>query len=84
MDRHPNKEIRAAIDDMVSAGWRIQKRSGHAWGRAFCPGGAQGCRPPTSIWSTPRVPELHARQLRRAIAQCEHHPPAGEQSVEGE
>jgi hypothetical protein len=72
MDRHPNKEIRAAVDVMVEAGWLIEKRNGHAWGRAFCPGGVDGCKPPTSIWSTPAVPENHARQLRRAVRQCPH------------
>jgi hypothetical protein len=70
MNRHPNKEIRAAIEEMIKAGWRIEKREGHSWGRAFCPGGSAGYRPPMSIWSTPRVPERHARQLRRAIDQC--------------
>ena len=72
MDRHPNKEIRAALEVMVDADWRIEKRNGHAWGRAFCPGGADGCKPPTSIWSTPTVSENHARQLRRAVEQCPH------------
>lgn len=72
MSRHPNKEIRAAIEEMIQAGWRIEKREGHSWGCAFCPGGRAGCRPPTSIWSTPRVPEHHARQLRRAIEHCPH------------
>jgi hypothetical protein len=45
---------------------------GHAWGRAYCPGGLDGCRPPTSIWSTPRSPEAHARRLRRLVDQCPH------------
>ena len=69
--RHPNKEIEAAIVEAESLGWIIEKRSGHAWGIAQCPFGQRGgCR--MSIWSTPRNPEAHARQLRRALVRCTH------------
>ncbi|AWS48162.1 hypothetical protein DKM19_04040 [Streptosporangium sp. 'caverna'] len=74
MARHPDKEIRAAIDHLIAAGWIIEKAGGHAWGRASRPGGHRGRRPPTSIWSTPRSPEIHARRLRRLADRCPHGP----------
>ncbi|MPY79416.1 MAG: hypothetical protein GEV04_13195 [Actinophytocola sp.] len=72
MRRHPNKDIRAAVDYMLAAGWRVEMAGGHAWGRAYCPGERDGCRPPTSIWSTPRAPAAHARRLRRLVDTCPH------------
>ncbi|THV40525.1 hypothetical protein FAB82_14745 [Glycomyces buryatensis] len=72
MPRHPNKHIRAAIEYMEEKGWKIETSGGHAWGRAFCPGGGTGCRPPRSIWSTPRSPEDFAKQLRKVADECPH------------
>ncbi|GAA1684232.1 hypothetical protein GCM10009830_34410 [Glycomyces endophyticus] len=72
MPRHPNKHIRAAIEYMEAKGWKIKASGGHAWGRAFCPGGGSGCRPPRSIWSTPRSPEDFAKLLLRDAAECPH------------
>ncbi|MGQ0616240.1 MAG: hypothetical protein ACT4PW_04505 [Acidimicrobiia bacterium] len=70
-DRHPNKEIEAALDYARSYGWEVIKstgRSAHAWGVMRCPGDC----PQVSIYSTPRVPENHARALRRAVDRCSH------------
>ncbi|THV27074.1 hypothetical protein E9998_16515 [Glycomyces paridis] len=71
MPRHPNKHIRAAIEDMEARGWKIRVPGGHAWGRAYCPGGEGGCNP-YSIASTPRSPESHAKRLRKLADQCPH------------
>lgn len=38
MSRHPNKEIRAAVDYMIAGGWTVVKAGGHAWGRRFLSG----------------------------------------------
>jgi hypothetical protein len=71
--RHPNKEIEAAVKYAEERGWRFIEPGGsaHAWGRLFCPhNDRDGCR--MSVWSTPRSPENHARQIRRVVARCSH------------
>ena len=70
-ERHPNKEIEAALAYARACGWDVIKSSGgsaHAWGVVRCPGDC----PQVSIYSTPRVPEHHARALRRAVDRCPH------------
>lgn len=71
--RHPNKHIEAAIDHAEALGWRVETSNGHAWGFLLCPRqDRDGCS--LAVWSTPRNPENHARQLSRAIDRCPHHP----------
>jgi hypothetical protein len=68
-DRHPSKVIEAALAYARSCGWIVIKSTGgsaHAWGDMRCPGDC----PQVSIYSTPRVPEHHARALRRAVDRC--------------
>lgn len=81
--RHKDKAIEAALAFAETQGWRIEPRSGHAWGRMYCPYNDQECRCGefciVSIWSTPRNAENHARQLRRVVDQC-----AGKPSAEGD
>jgi hypothetical protein len=80
--RHPNKHIEAAIQHAESLGWRVQLSSGHAWGKLFCPHRARGsCI--ISVWSTPRSPENHARQIRRAVDRCPHDQEAPTNDEEG-
>jgi hypothetical protein len=69
----PAKEILEAIRELEAAGWRVQIASGraHAYARAYCPGGPEGC-PPLTIYGTPRVPENEAAKMLRALARCEH------------
>jgi len=69
----PAKEILAAIRELEAAGWRVQITSGraHAYARAYCPGGPEGC-PPLTIYGTPRVPEHEAVKILRALARCAH------------
>jgi hypothetical protein len=74
MPIHPNKEIQAVITYAEGLGWIIMKggSSSHAWGKMRCPEGTrEGC-PQRSIWSTPRNPTQHARQLKRFIDKCTH------------
>ncbi len=71
--RHPNKEIENAVRYAENEGWgyRATGHSSHAWGRLLCPLRQQdGCL--MSIWSTPRVPINHARQIQRKVDQCYH------------
>ena len=69
----PAKEILAAIRELEAAGWRVQIASGraHAYARAYCPGGPEGC-PPLTVYGTPRVPENEAAKILRALARCGH------------
>tara|TARA_R110002126_G_scaffold123850_1_gene265730 strand:- start:3183 stop:3428 length:246 start_codon:yes stop_codon:yes gene_type:complete len=71
--KHPNKTIEQAIKYAESKGWRYQPsgQSAHAWGRLLCSfkdreGHAM------SVWSTPKSPENHARQIKRNVDACEH------------
>ena len=72
--RHPNKEIEQALIYAESQGWRVVTLNGHAWGKIQCPWNDAECRCGTfcqkSVWSTPRVPEDIARQIRRAVQRC--------------
>lgn len=72
-NKHPIKEIQLAIMFALSKGWVLQETGGssHAWGRLKCPERSRdGCI--ISVWSTPRVPENHARQIIRAVTNCAH------------
>lgn len=72
--QHPKKEIEATLQYAESKGWRIERGGGHAWGKMYCPGNSKDCRCGefciTSIWSTPRNPTNHAKQLRRVVDNC--------------
>lgn len=72
--KHPSKAIEQAIAHAESYGWRVEKSRGHAWGRLFCPHNDAECRCGefciTSIWSTPKNREAHARQIRRVVDKC--------------
>ncbi|MDA1015105.1 MAG: hypothetical protein O3A00_11720 [Planctomycetota bacterium] len=73
MASHPNKHLREAIKYAEESGWRIVKGGprSHAWGMMYCQfAGREGCR--ETINSTPRNPENHAKDLRRAVDQCPH------------
>jgi len=70
-ERHPSKEIERALGYAREHGWAVIKSTGgcaHAWGVMRCLGDC----PQVSIYSTPRVPENHAKALRRAIDRCPH------------
>jgi len=72
--KHPNKEIEAVLCYAESRGWHVVERQGHAWGSVRCPQHREDCRCglfcQMSVWSTPRNPEAHARQLRQKIDGC--------------
>lgn len=74
--KHPNKEIQAALKYAEQQGWIIQVGGSHAWGKILCPYNDQECRCGefclTSIWSTPKNPSSHAKQIRRVVDNCIH------------
>lgn len=71
---HPKKEIAAAIKYAVDCGWRVEEGGSHAWGQMYCPYNDDDCRCGefcrASIWSTPKSPENHAKQIRRVVDNC--------------
>jgi hypothetical protein len=76
--RHPDKTIEAALAELEGLGWFVEKskgRSAHAWGYVLCPENAKDkcrngvfCR--NQVWSTPRNPTGHARDLVRKAHGC--------------
>ena len=76
--RHPVKEIEAALEALEAEGWTVEDskgRSAHAWGFVLCPANAgNACRSGVfcrmSVWSTPRSPHAHARELVRKAHGC--------------
>lgn len=71
--RHPNKGVEKAIRQAESLGWRYRKAGGsaHAWGRLLCPlQEREGCS--MSVWSTPRNPDVHAKQIHDRVGSCPH------------
>jgi hypothetical protein len=75
MSHHPNKHIREAVQHALAHGWTLRKAGprAHAWGRLYCPRHDRlGCQ--HAVYSTPRVPDAHARDIRRAVDSCPHQP----------
>ncbi len=68
MPRHPNKHIQAAIEYAESQGWSFTLSNGHAFGIIRC--GAEDGTCQKSVWSTPRRPEDHAKQILRYVKKC--------------
>ena len=69
--RHSNKEIEGSLHYAESRNWTVvESARGHCWGVIRCPHGRAGCQ--KSIWSTPRRPENHAREIRRFVDRCPH------------
>jgi hypothetical protein len=68
--RHPKNEIANALRDCVDTGLVVEEvHRAHRWGRVVCP----GCGASRGIWSTPRVPADHPRQLRRFVERHREH-----------
>jgi hypothetical protein len=73
--RHSSKEVEAALRYAEKHGWRVVPNSGgHAWGRIYCPTNRVECRCGefciTSIWSTPRNADNHAKMIVRVVDHC--------------
>ncbi|MFM2045409.1 MAG: hypothetical protein RLY86_3985 [Pseudomonadota bacterium] len=72
--RHPHPAIEAALRHAEGLGWRCTMARGHAFAQLWCPWNDAECRCGEfcriSVWSTPRDPEIHARQIRRQVDGC--------------
>lgn len=81
--KHPNKDVEAALEYAEAHGWWVEPARGHAWGRMYCPWNDDECRCGefciASIWSTPRNPGNHARQIGRVVDGCTGGPCSGEE-----
>lgn len=81
---HPKPEIEAALQYAEQNQWRIEVGGSHAWGKIYCPYNDKDCRCGTfciaSIWSTPKNPGNHAKQIRRIVDNCSRHNPPNEPS----
>jgi len=72
--RHSKPEVEKAIQYAEALGWRVEKGKNHAIYRLYCPHATRaGCQ--VSVWSTPKNPGNHARQIRAAVDRCPHQPP---------
>ncbi|WP_111748454.1 hypothetical protein [Salinisphaera orenii] len=71
---HPKKEVEAAVQYAERNGWRVEIGGSHAWGKLYCPYNDPDCRCGafciTSVASTPRNADTHARQLCRVVDNC--------------
>lgn len=70
MTKHPNKHIQAALEYAKAHGWEVipSGRSAHAFCRLRCRLGHHEHQ--MSVWSTPRSPENHAKQIIRKVQEC--------------
>lgn len=65
---HPKKEVERVLKYAERSGWTVTPTTaGHRWGKAEC---GSGCV--VSVWSTPKNPDNHGKQIRRAVDKCPH------------
>lgn len=74
--KHPDKHIADAIKYAEENGWHIEKSKGkgHAWGIMECDHNDSNCwngnHCRTSIWTTPRNSQNHAKDLKKIVDKC--------------
>lgn len=69
LKKHTNKEIRQAIQYALDKGWHFRESNGHAFGRLYCELGHTEHQ--MSVWSTPRNPVNHAKQIIAFVGKCQ-------------
>jgi hypothetical protein len=71
---HPHPDIEDALKYAEENGWRVDVGGGHCWGKIYCPYNDKECRGGifciSSVWSTPRNPGNHAKQIRKVVNNC--------------
>lgn len=72
-NRHPDKDIEAAIQYAENLGWIYHPsgNSSHAWGKLHCPLHTREGHH-ISIYTTPRNPANYAKLIRQRVNKCEH------------
>ncbi|MCW8825052.1 MAG: hypothetical protein OQK78_01375 [Gammaproteobacteria bacterium] len=75
-NKHSKKEVEEAIVYAESHGWTVESASGHPWGTLKCSHNDKECRCGRfcrmSVWSTPKNPGNHAKQLKTRVDNCIH------------
>lgn len=66
-NRHPEKDVERALRHGEDHGWSVTTPYGH-WGISWCR--AHVCF--VNVWSSPKNPTNHAKQIRRKVDQCSH------------
>jgi hypothetical protein len=67
--RHPQKEIAEALGRARGANLEVVEiHRGHRWGEVRC----ESCGASFDVWSTPRNPGTHAKQVDRFTARHTH------------
>jgi hypothetical protein len=67
--RHQKKEVADVLHEAEKAGLRVvELHAGHRWGEVIC----AACGSTREVWSTPRNPSVHAKQLKRFIVRHTH------------
>jgi hypothetical protein len=76
-NKHPKKEVEAALQYAEANKWVIEVGGSHAWGKMYCPYNDKTCRCGefciSSIWSTPKNAGNHAKQILRVVDNCANH-----------
>lgn len=68
---HPNKHIETAVAYAELNGWNVKISRGHSWGKLYCHfHDRDGCI--IVVWSTPKNPQNHAKNITRTIDRCPH------------
>src|SRR5260370_41871474 len=84
----PTRKLKRQFSVRKTRDWRVTSSKGHAWGKMYCPFNDPECRCGlhciTSIWSTPRKPQVHARDLRRKVDKCTGKPRADDAKNESD
>lgn len=67
--RHPKPAVEKALQSAEATGWTVvPTTAGHRWGVASC---LEDCQP-ISVWSTPKNPGSHAKDITRRVNKCPH------------
>jgi hypothetical protein len=67
--RHQKKEVADVLSDAERAGLTVvELHRSHRWGEVRC----EPCESTRDVWSTPRNPGVHAKQLKRFIERHTH------------
>jgi hypothetical protein len=71
--RHQKKEVADALKRATDSGLLVEEiHRGHRWGEVSCP----ACGDSLSIWSTPRDPGTHGKQIDRFTVRHQHSLPS--------
>lgn len=87
--KHPKPEVEEALRYAEEFGWRVETGRSH-WGILKCPffkdskcnACAEWCS--SGIWSSPRNPGTHARQIKRKVDRCMEYQQAKQENEKDE